>query len=344
MIQFENHMHGALSFSEILHTTARSVTSKVAVGTYQKIQGLHKGVKNVTPEDLKTFSKKIDFCAAQIMKEELEKAPLTIVSVGSEGRKEAHPDKYGEEAAMVLGQYGHGKDVVWMVNDPVEGTTPASKNIPGATSVMAFSSEGGLMPTPEKEDYLDKLFAPPTLKNKISIDSPVLETLEIVVREFNLGSRQDLIHVVIMDRPRNAEKIEACKKFGATLHLIQWGDLTPSFLACKEPENIENGVYLLMGIGGFEEGIMGACAAKALGAHAEGKVYHADDKINGVERSVFTVDLLVPGKREDCVVSMSFITDDPWFQAKGVQKKGDKFEVSTLIIAENKFSIESSIY
>lgn len=333
-----------LSFSELLHTTARRVTSQVSIAAYKKIQDLYRDVADPQEVNLKAFSKEIDACAAEVMKEELNLSPITIVSVGSEGRKEAHPDKYGEEAAMVLGQYGKGSQVVWMVNDPVEGTTPASKNIPGATSVMAISSEGGLMPTPEKEDYMDKLFAPPRLKDKISISAPVLETLEIAASEYGLGSDHTLINVVIMNRERNMEKIEACRKFGTTLHLIEFGDLTPSFLACKEPEKLENGIYLLMGIGGFEEGIMGACAAKALGAHAEGKVYHADDRVNGVERNVLTSDMLVSGRREDCVVSMSFITDDPWFQAKGVRRKKDGFEVSTLIIAQDRFTIESALY
>lgn len=332
-----------LSFSETLHTTARNTTSQVAIAAYQKIHDLYMEVKDPQAGDLKSFSKEIDAIAAKTMKKELGKAPFTIVSVGSEGRKEAHPDKYGEEAAMVLGQFGRGSQVVWMVNDPVEGTTPASKNIPGATSVMAMSSEGGLMPTPEYEDYMDKLFAPPRLKNKISISFPVSENLGIAYKEYALQDPGS-IHVVIMNRERNLEKIEACRKFGATLHLIEFGDLTPSFLACREPENIKNGIYLLMGIGGFEEGIMGACAAKALGAHAEGKIYHVDDKKNNVERSVFTIDMLVPGKKEDSVVSTSFITDDVWFKASGVVKKKERFEVSTLFIAENKFTIESALY
>src|SRR3990167_10774933 len=201
----------------------------------------------------------IDQTGADSMYKALVDIPFVLEVVGSEGRKHIH--QYGEALPTLMGTFGSGKLKLDMVNDVVEGSKAAKLNSPGAVSVIAVSSHKGLMATPDDIDYMDKLFGPPQLKNKISINNPVEENLAEVVDEFRVKPSQ--INVVMMDRDRNAHYINACQKFGVNLILIQAGDFLPSVLACMDPKKHNKGIYLVMGIGGFEEGVLAAVTAKA---------------------------------------------------------------------------------
>jgi fructose-1,6-bisphosphatase/sedoheptulose 1,7-bisphosphatase-like protein len=274
--------------------------------------------KGFTPEDLLTEEesrkreKLIDQAGVDAMRAALTDIPFVLEVVGSEGRKHIH--QYGEALPTLEGIFGPAgaKLKVDMVNDVVEGSKAAKLNLPGAVSVIAVGSDKGLMPTLADIDYMDKLFGPPELVGKISFDQPVEENLAAVVKTFQVKPAE--INVVAMDRDRNARLINACQKFGVNLILIQAGDFLPSVLSCLSPTDQKKGIHLVMGIGGFEEGVMAAVAAKALGAVAEGKGWSGDSRIAVKYKKAWKMDDLVAGKREDCLVSISFITEDnQWF-------------------------------
>ncbi|HBQ50830.1 hypothetical protein A3B42_03125 [Candidatus Daviesbacteria bacterium RIFCSPLOWO2_01_FULL_38_10] len=279
----------------------------------------------LTEEESRAREKLIDQAGVDAMYAALTDIPFVLEVVGSEGRKHIH--QYGEALPTLMGTFGSGKLKLDMVNDVVEGSKAAKLNSPGAVSVIAVSSHKGLMATPDDIDYMDKLFGPPQLKNKISINNPVEENLAEVVDEFRVKPSQ--INVVMMDRDRNAHYINACQKFGVNLILIQAGDFLPSVLACMDPKKHNKGIYLVMGIGGFEEGVLAAVTAKALGGVGEGKGWSGDSRIQKKYTKVWTTDDLVSGKLEDCLVSVSAITDEnKYFYLDGV-KNG---KVTTLTV------------
>jgi fructose-1,6-bisphosphatase/sedoheptulose 1,7-bisphosphatase-like protein len=260
----------------------------------------------------------IDQTGVDAMRVALTDIPFTLNIVGSEGRKHVH--QYGEVLPTLMGTFGSGKPELDMVNDVVEGSKAAKLNSPGAVSVIAVSTHKGLMPTPPDIDYMDKLFGPPQLKGKLSMDNSVEENLAEVVDTFKVEPHK--INVVIMDRERNAHYINACKKFGVNLILIKAGDFLPSILSFMNPQKSLNnspnhqkkGIHLIMGSGGFEEGILSAVGGKALGAFVEARGWSGDPEIRNKYNKVWSVEDLVSGKQNDCLVSFTTITkEDKWF-------------------------------
>jgi fructose-1,6-bisphosphatase II len=230
-----------------------------------------------------------------------------------------------------------------MVNDVVEGSKAAKLNSPGAVSVIAISSDKGLMGTPSDMDYMDKLFGPPQLKGKISLNKPIEENLAEVVDAFKVVPSK--INVVMMDRDRNAHYINACQKFGVNLILIKAGDFLPSVLSCLDPNTHKKGIHLVLGSGGFEEGILAAVAGKALGATVEGRGWSADKEIQAKYTKIWSVDDLVSGKKEDCFVSISAITkESKWFDLKGVNEKTGGHAITTLSVSKNGIKITREIH
>lgn len=281
----------------------------------------------LTEEESKAREKLIDQTGVDAMRAALLDIPFIFEVVGSEGRKHIH--QYGEALPTLEGTFGKGKLKLDMVNDVVEGSKAAKLNTPGAVSVIAVGSHKGLMPTPQDIDYMDKLFGPPELVGKISIDKPMEENLAEVVDTFKVKPSE--INVVAMDRDRNARLINASQKFGVNLILIKAGDFLPSILSCMDPHTNKMGIHLVMGIGGFEEGVMAAVAAKALGAVGEGRGWSPQS--TQMYRKSWTINDLVSGKKEDCLVSVSSITgDNKWFDLAPVSKESGGYQVATLTV------------
>src|SRR3989338_7109439 len=277
--------------------------------------------KGFTPQDLlteeesKNREKLIDQAGVDAMYAALTDIPFVLEFVGSEGRKHIH--QYGEALPTLEGVFGTGNLKLDMVNDVVEGSKAAKLNSPGAVSVIAVSSNRGLMGTPSDIDYIDK---------------PVEENLAEIVDTFKVEPSK--VNVVVMDRDRNAHYINACGKFGVNLIKISAGDFLPSVLSCLDPGTHKKGIHLVLGSGGFEEGILAAVAGKALDAVVEGRGWSADKKIQSAYTKVWNIDDLVSGKKADCFVSISAITsENKWFDLKGVKKERGGHKVTTLSVS-----------
>lgn len=259
-----------------------------------------------------------------------QKVPFIVLSVGSEGEKEL--EKMGEAMPTVLGEHGRGIKKISIVNDVVEGTTAAAHGRPGAISVLAASTYGGLMPTPQGVSYMEKFFAPPQVAGKLSIDASVEDNLDVVKNTFGIDASR--IHVVTMNRRTNARIFQGAEKFGADLIKIEAGDLVPSLRAMCGPTAKNEDVYLVWGRGGFEEGVIAAAAGRALGSHVEAKLWRPspDDKDLPIPgERVLTIDDLVPGLREHSFVTFVPITDDKWFDIPGISINGS-IEAHTVLL------------
>ncbi|MBI2018146.1 fructose-bisphosphatase class II [Candidatus Daviesbacteria bacterium] len=279
----------------------------------------------LTEEESIKRERLIDQAGADAMYTALVDVQFVLRVVGSEGRKHIH--QYGEKLPTLEGVFGKGDLKLDCVNDVVEGSKAAKLNSAGAVSVIAVGSENGLMGTPSDIDYMDKLFGPPQLKGKISLNKSVEENLAKVADTFKVEPHQ--INVVAMDRDRNAHYINGCQKFGVNLILIKAGDFMPSILSCMAPKNHQKGIHILMGIGGFEEGVMAVVAAKALGAACETRGWSGDSRIAKRYTKIWDVCDVVSGKVEDCLVSISAITHDKWFDLKGVRVNPSTHSINT---------------
>lgn len=321
-------------------TRATELTA-ISVSRLIKAQGFNSQDLLTEEESIKR-ERLIDQTGVDAMATALTDIPFTLEIVGSEGRKHVH--QYGEALPSLMGTFGPAPSDAGlhldMVNDVVEGSKAAKLNSPGAVSVIAVSSHSGLMATPDDTDYMDKLFGPPQLKDRISMQNPVEINLAEVVDTFRCKPSE--INVVMMDRERNAHYINASQKFGVNLILLKAGDFLPSILSFMDPKRHQKslpagrqGIHLIMGSGGFEEGVMAVVAAKALGSACEVRGWSGDSRIQA-KYGIWSVDEVVSGKLEDCLMSFTTITsEDRWFNLPSL---------TTLTVDKNGVSINKHVH
>jgi fructose-1,6-bisphosphatase II len=120
--------------------------------------------------------------------------------------------------------------------------------------------------------YMDKLVVGPEAAGKIDLDAPVADNLNAIARA--KGIRVEEVTVVILNRPRNADKIAAIREAGARIRLITDGDVAPSLMSALP----STGVDAVMGIGGTPEGVITACAMHGLGGEIQGRLAPQSEK------------------------------------------------------------------
>ncbi len=137
--------------------------------------------------------------------------------------------------------------------DPVEGTTPAAMNLPGAISTIATSKKGTMAKVPEM--YMEKLFVSPQLVKAIDVSKNIKEH----VVEFQKISSD--LTVVVLDKPRHNKMIEWFKSKGIKVILITDGDVMGAI------QVVHRDADFLWGIGGSPEG--GLMASLAIASRCE---------------------------------------------------------------------------
>jgi fructose-1,6-bisphosphatase II len=75
--------------------------------------------------------------------------------------------------------------------------------------------------------------------------------------------------------------IQQVREVGARVHLISDGDVAGAIMAALE---IKTGMHVLMGSGGATEGVVAACAIKALGGDIQGRLLVRNEE----ERAIAT--------------------------------------------------------
>ena len=161
----------------------------------------------------------------------------------------------------------------------------------------------------------------PEAAGHIDLDAPVADNLGAVAQA--KGVRIEDLTVVILNRPRNAAKIDACRKSGARIRLITDGDVAPSVMAALP----RTGVDLVMGIGGTPEGIITACAMQGLSGDICARVAPQSDEerervcAHGVDlKRQFRNDDLVSG--EDSFFAATGITQGDFLKGVGYKRDG----------------------
>jgi fructose-1,6-bisphosphatase II len=203
----------------------------------------------------------VDQAAVDAMRAVLGDVDIDGVVVIGEGEKDEAPMLYiGEELGT-----GDGPRVDVAV-DPIDGTTPAAKGGNGAISVVAAAERGSLFHT--HVAYMDKIVVGPAGRGAISIEASVEENVRSVARA--MGRAVSEITVALLERPRNEEKVRELREIGARVRLFGDGDIANGLIAALAERSR---VDMLMGIGGATEGVVTACAVKALGGDMQGRLW-----------------------------------------------------------------------
>ena len=207
-----------------------------------------------------------DQAAVDGMRAMLDTVAMSGVVVIGEGEKDEAPMLYnGEEVGN-----GHPPEVDVAV-DPLEGTRLTSVGQPNAIAVIAVA-ERGTMFFPGAAVYMDKIAAGAQVADAVSIDARPEENVRRAAEA--KGVKPSDIAVVVLDRPRNEERIGALRECGAKVLLITDGDVAPAIAAANPSRSVD----LMIGIGGTPEGVIAAAAVKCLGGVVQGRLWPRNDE------------------------------------------------------------------
>ncbi|MDR7328938.1 class II fructose-bisphosphatase [Corynebacterium guangdongense] len=208
-----------------------------------------------------------DGAAVDAMRQLINSVSMRGVVVIGEGEKDEAPMLYnGEEVGT-----GDGPDVDIAV-DPVDGTTLMAEGRPNAISVIAAADRGSMY-DPSAVFYMNKIATGPEAAGLIDIQAPVAHNIQVVAKAKGIDT--DEVVVVVLDRPRHVDLIRDIREAGAKVRLISDGDVAGAVAAAQDTNT--NSVDLMMGIGGTPEGIITACAMKAMGGEIQGVLAPRDD-------------------------------------------------------------------
>jgi len=224
----------------------RNVTEAAALAAYDWVG---RGDKNAA-----------DGAAVDAMRGELNALPIEGRVVIGEGAKDEAPELYcGEAIGLPRNRIKFDIAV-----DPVEGTSYTAKGIANALSVIALAPRGSMF-DPGPSFYMEKIAVPKEAKGLIDPQAPTKEKLRILARA--LDKKVSELTVFLLEKPRHEKITSEIYAAGARCALYPAGDVMGGLLAAFP----DSGIDMLLGTGGTPEGILTACALRALGADFMGR-------------------------------------------------------------------------
>lgn len=264
-----------------------------------------------------------DAAAITAMWTELDRLPLS-------GRVAIGEGDAGEIPHLFRGEtFGAGGPAVDIAADPVEGTAYLAKGLTNAMAVLGVAPRGAMF-DPSPAFYMEKFAAPPAARGRIDPDRPVAEKLDALSRLLDKPVRD--LTVFVLEKPRHRALVEAIHEAGARVALYPAGDVAGAVLAAIPG----SGIDALMGTGGTPEGMISACALRALGAEFAGRI---DPQLQGEAWAVADAGL---DTRRWYAIDELVTSDKVFFAAtgittglllEGVTRQGDREHLQTLLIS-----------
>ncbi|WP_296194517.1 class II fructose-bisphosphatase [uncultured Microbacterium sp.] len=213
--------------------------------------------------------------------------------------------------------------------DPIDGTTLTAEGRNNALSVIAVSDRGTMLDA-SSVFYMDKLVTGPAGVGVVDIRLPVGENIRRLAKA--LGKPVDELVVSVLNRPRHAQLIEEIRESGAGTRLMSDGDVAGGINAARHNARTD----MCVGVGGSPEGIVTACAIKALGGHIQGRLWPKDDaeKQRGIDAGlklddyVYEADELVTGN--NTIFVATGVTDGALVD--GVRREGDHVYTESVVL------------
>ena len=208
-----------------------------------------------------------DGAAVDAMRKFLGTVNFDGVVVIGEGEKDHAPMLYNGEH---VGN-GHGPSCDIAV-DPIDGTSLTASGRQNALSMIAVADRGSMY-DPKAVFYMDKIVTGHEGHGVIDLHRPIGENIRALAK----AKHKDVadMTVAVLDRPRHMELIDEIRAVGAGTRLMLDGDVAGGINAARE-DNTR--IDMCVGIGGTPEGIITACALKALGGLIQAKLYPKDDE------------------------------------------------------------------
>ncbi len=271
------------------------------------------------------------------MRRELDRIPVRGRVVIGEGERDRAPMLWTGETFGCGDEGAFGLDIAV---DPLEGTNLCATGGPGAIAVLAAAPRGGLLTAPDV--YMDKIAVGPRsrdlLGGAVRLEQDATGNLRAIAAAEDVDIAE--LTVVVLDRPRHAALIAACRRAGARVRLIGDGDLSAAILAATA----DSGVHVAMGSGGAPEGVIAAAALRCMGGGMLGRLMVRKDadrqRIEEVSARAgtradplrtMTADELAPG--EPLRFCAAGVTDGPLVE--GVRFAEAGLETTTLTLGSD---------
>jgi fructose-1,6-bisphosphatase II len=198
----------------------------------------------------------IDGVAVKAMRDALNLMDMQGRIVIGEGEIDHAPMLYiGEAVGSARGPQ------VDIAVDPIEGTRMVAMGQNNALAVMACAPVDTLLHAPDM--YMKKLVVGKKARGAINLALPLEENLRGVARA--LGKSLDQLRMVTLDKPRHREAIAMASRLGVKVFALPDGDVAASVMTCL----MQNQYDVMYSIGGAPEGVISACAVKALGGEMQ---------------------------------------------------------------------------
>ena len=272
-----------------------------------------------------------DQAAVDAMRTQLNSIKMLGTVVIGEGERDEAPMLYiGEKVGA-----GDGPEAD-IALDPLEGTTLCAKSMQNALAVIAVSESGGMLNAPDT--YMDKIaIGPGYSADIISLDASPADNVELIAKEKGVDPSE--IGVCVLDRERHSMHIDSVRSTGASVHLIQDGDVA-GIIATTDPAITNVDMYI--GIGGAPEGVLAAAALKCIGGQMQSRILinNSDEEKRAIKMGITDVsrvyklgDLV----SKDVIFSASGVTDGSLLN--GVVFQDGRVFVETLVMRSNNGTV-----
>jgi fructose-1,6-bisphosphatase II len=198
----------------------------------------------------------IDGIAVHAMREALNRIDMQGKIVIGEGEIDRAPMLYIGEA---VGS-GRGPQIDIAV-DPIEGTRMVAMGQNNALAVMACAPVGALLHAPDM--YMKKLVVGKRAKGAISLAKSLEDNLKAIAKALDKPLNE--LRMVTLDKPRHQNAIALATRLEVKVFALPDGDVAASVMTCL----LENQYDVMYSIGGAPEGVISACAVKALGGEMQ---------------------------------------------------------------------------
>jgi fructose-1,6-bisphosphatase II / sedoheptulose-1,7-bisphosphatase len=213
-----------------------------------------------------------DQAAVDAMRYELNKIDMNGTVVIGEGALDEAPMLYTGE--LLGNNKGPHFDIAV---DPLDGTSLAANNLPGAISVIAIAEKGNLFNAPET--YMDKIATGKIEKGMVDLDYSIKKNISNLADYKNKDISS--ITVCLMNRPRHKKIIDELNSLKVKLKLISDGDVFGALYVSDPKYKVD----LFLGIGGGPEGVLAASALDAYDCHFQGRfIFDNDNDIKDAKK------------------------------------------------------------
>jgi len=195
----------------------------------------------------------------------------SLASAGGQGEVAIGEGEKDDAPMLFVGEkFGVGPGPVYEIAvDPLEGTTLCARGATGAIAVIAAAPAGTLYRT--DGHYMDKLVVGQAAADVIDIDDSAEDNLKRIATA--LDRPLDSLQVGVLDKPRHEDLIRRLRDLGVGVVLVTDGDVMTALSAMVPGGALD----VALGVGGSPEGVITACAARALGAGMQGRLVPQSD-------------------------------------------------------------------